>query len=128
MDRPRHRRDPRISARAALTTFKVLALAGLLVGVVVGGLRTGTPGEDPASASQSYDRVVDRAMAAHECAYSGFGADTVPASALIRTAQGRVRQVSFEVGWDVFNGRRPGTLIAVCLDQPADASLIQVHG
>ena len=40
-----------------------------------------------------------------------------PASALIRTDAGEVRQVSFEVGWDVYNGRRAGTLIAVCRDE-----------
>ena len=47
----------------------------------------------------------------------GFESGAVPSSALIRTARGQLRKVSFEVGWDVYNGRRPGTLVAVCLER-----------
>lgn len=36
-------------------------------------------------------------------------------SALIRTAGGQLREVPFRVGWDVYTGRRPGTLVAVCV-------------
>ncbi len=31
--------------------------------------------------------------------------------------QGQVRQVSFDVAWDVYKGRRPGTVLAVCVDE-----------
>lgn len=36
-------------------------------------------------------------------------------SALIRTVGGELRQVPFRVGWDIYTGRRPGTLVAVCV-------------
>jgi hypothetical protein len=48
-----------------------------------------------------------------------LGADPHPA--------GDLRQVSFQVGWDVYNGKRPGTLIAVCLDDNSSSRLVQVH-
>jgi hypothetical protein len=100
-----------------LASIKVVALTGLLGAVGGGGIGSGTPGADPAWAkyTEAHNRVVGRAMTHHECSHSGFDAGTVPASALIQTDAGIVRQVSFEVGWDVYNGRRPGTLIAVCL-------------
>ena len=101
-----------------LATFKGAALGGLLTLVVVGGLHAHAPAAHPGSKAETdaYQRVVQRAVADHRCSYAGFGDQAVPSSALIRTTAGEVRQVSFEVGWDVYNGRRPGTLIAVCLD------------
>jgi hypothetical protein len=101
-----------------LATFKGAALGGLLVLVVVGGLHTDAPSAHPGFTAEAdtHQRIVQRAVADHRCSYVGFGEQVVPASALIRTTAGEVRQVSFEVGWEVYNGRRPGTLIAVCLD------------
>jgi hypothetical protein len=128
VDVPRHRRTPRRPARVALTVVKGASLGALLSIVVVGGTRTETPGADTSAqtASGAYERVVQRAVADHRCSYDGYGDTAIPASALIRTVRGEVRQVSFEVGWDVFNGRRPGTLIAVCLDDPNHGRLVQV--
>jgi hypothetical protein len=99
----------------------------LLTLVVVGGLRATAPSAHPGAAEPDgvVPRVIQRAVADHHCSYSGFGDATVPASALIRTSRGVLRQVSFEVGWDVYNGKRPGTLVAVCLDH--DAGLVRVH-
>jgi hypothetical protein len=96
---------------------------------VVGGLHSSTPSPRPDSSSGgAADRqVVEAAVADHHCSYAGFGGRSVPASALIRTARGNVRQVSFDVGWDVYNGKRPGTLIAVCLDDPAPTQLVKVQ-
>ncbi len=98
-----------------LATVKGAALSGLLTLVVAGALDSRAPSAHPGSAA--HQRVVEQAVADHHCSYSGFGDEADPASALIRTAAGKVRQVSFEVGWDVYTGRRPGTLIAVCLDE-----------
>jgi hypothetical protein len=110
-----------------LATFKGASLGGLLTLVVVGGLHGTAPSAHPGT-SQELDadqRVVQRAVADHHCSYSGFGHGSIPSSALIRTARGQLRQVSFEVGWDVYTGKRPGTLVAVCLDEPG--GLVQVH-
>ena len=65
-------------------------------------------------------------MTDHRCSSSGFGSEKIAASALIRNAQGEVRQVSFEVGWAVYSGKRPGTLISVCLDDTRGNELVQV--
>ena len=119
MDTARHRGTPRRPLRVVLATLKGAALGGLLTLVVVGGQHGNAPSAHPgfsaeADASQG---VVQRAVADHHCAYAGFGHQAIPGSALIRTDAGEVRQVSFEVGWDVYNGRRAGTLIAVCRDE-----------
>jgi hypothetical protein len=113
-----------------LATFKGAALGGLLTLVVVGGQHATAPSAQPGGTAEAdaYARVVERAVADHRCSFAGFGDRAVPASALIRTAAGEVRQVSFEVGWDVYNGKRPGTLIAVCLDDNDPGELVRVHG
>jgi len=93
-------------------------LGGLLTLVVVGGLHAGAPSTRPGGEAQTdADRhVVRGTVVDHQCSSAGFGEGAMPSSALIRTPAGEVREVSFEVGWDVYNGKRPGTLIAVCLD------------
>jgi hypothetical protein len=112
-----------------LATFQGAALGGLLTLAVVGGLHATAPFTQPGFTAEAdvYQRVVQRALADHHCTYAGFGDELVPASALIRTTTGEVHLVSFEVGWDVYNGRRPGTLIAVCLDDTDPSELVQVH-
>ena len=116
--------------RALLATFKGAALGGLLTLVVVGGLHVNAPSARPGDATETdaYQSVVQRAVVDHHCSYSGFGSEAIPTSALIRTDSGEVRQVSFEEGWDVFNGKRPGTLIAVCLDDTDSGKLVRVNG
>ena len=94
-----------LTSPGALRSLKTLAWGGLL-GVVVAtaapfGPADGTP--DPAAPRPGVASEADRP----ECS-----------AALIRTASGSVRRVSFAVGWDVFTGRRPGTLIEACLDGP----------
>ena len=112
----------------ALATLKGAALGGLLTLVVVGGMRAAAPSAQTGADSETdaYQRVVDRAVSDHRCSHAGFGSGKVPSSALIRNARGEVRQVTFEVGWDIYNGKRPGTLIAVCLDDTRGNELIQV--
>jgi hypothetical protein len=105
-------------SRVALTVVKSAGLGALLSLSVVGGLEAGSPTDGPTSGSvdDAYQRVVERAVADHRCSFQGFGAQVQAASALIRTSGGNLRVVSFEKGWDVYNGKRPGSLVAVCLD------------
>ena len=86
--------------------------------MVVGGLQAVSPSGSTGTESvdEAYQRVVDRAVPDHRCSFQGFDDAAQAASALIRTERGDVRVVSFEKGWDVYNGKRPGHLIAVCLD------------
>ncbi len=108
--------------------LKGATLGGLLTLAVAGGLGTAGSGPPPADRPDAdpAQRVVARAVSDHRCSYGGFGQDAVPASALIRNAHGELRQVSFDIGWDVYNGKRPGTLVAVCLDDTRGNELIQV--
>ena len=111
-----------------LTTFKGAALGGLLTLVVVGGLHATAPSAHPGITAEAdaYEVVVQQAVADHHCSYSGFGTGTIPSSALIRNARGELRVVSFDVGWDVYNKKKPGTLIAVCLDDTRGNELVPV--
>ena len=92
----------RVPSAVALTSAKTLALGALLGALVA----TGTPANAPdRSAATGVPGAADRPA----CSAS-----------LIRTEQGDLRRVSFEVGWDVYTGRRPGTLVAACLDRRPD--------
>ena len=127
MDPHRRGRRPGASTSVALACIKGFALSVLLTVMVVGGVQAGTgpaPRDTSSQVVDAYQRVVERAVSDHDCSYTGYGDAAVPASALIRTARGTVRQVSFEIGWDVYNGRRPGTLIAVCLEEIDRAELV----
>jgi len=111
-------RAARTGLRLGLTAVKGTCLGALASLVVIGGLQTSSPGQTgTASVDDAYERVVQRAVTDHRCSASGFDDGSQAASALIRNARGDVRVVSFEKGWDVFNGKRPGDLIAVCLDE-----------
>jgi hypothetical protein len=39
----------------------------------------------------------------------------IPSRAVVRRPDGSTDLVSFDQGWKVFNGERPGELVAVCL-------------
>lgn len=65
----------------------------------------------PGGAGMS-DRLT-RLMAEFDCSTTGFGADVIPAGALVRRDT-RVTVVSFAAGWRVFTGDDDGTLVAVC--------------
>jgi hypothetical protein len=90
----------RVPSAVALTSVKTLALGALLGALVA----TGTPASAPdrSAAAPGVPRAAERPA----CSAS-----------LIRTERGDLRRVSFEVGWDVYTGRRPGTLVAACLDR-----------
>lgn len=101
-----------------LTAVKGSALGALLSLSLVGGLQaaSSTDGTATGSVDDAYQRVVERAMSDHRCSLQGLTSQAPAGSALIRTSGGNLRVVSFETGWDVYNGQRPGRLVAVCLD------------
>lgn len=113
------RRDLAPKAVTALTIFKAVVL-GCLLALTVGIAVTAAADEQvplPIVTTDSYTQDVQRVMAKNRCSTSGFGPDTVPTSALVTDRLGKLRMVSFDRGWDVFTGHRPGTLVAVCLAQ-----------
>lgn len=111
-----------VSSRAALalTALKAAVLGALLtmtVGIYVNAAAEQSSPPPSAVNVDSYTQVVQKKMSDHECSATGFGADEVPTSALVRTERGKLRLVSFDDGWAVFTGDAPGTLVAVCLDE-----------
>ena len=106
-------------ARRALVAIRV----GVVGSIVVAGWATQGIASGPGSGYARYAvtdepspvrRVLDR----HDCSVTGFASGAQPASAIIRTAAGRLRFVSFDSGWRVFTHHGWATLVAVCLDEP----------
>jgi hypothetical protein len=77
------------------------------------GVLPGAPGAGPGGP------VLQRELDVHRCSVSGFPDGRTPRSALVRTATGRLRHVSFDAGWRVYTTHGAARLVAVCLDRPA---------
>ena len=60
-------------------------------------------------------RHLDRLLERNRCSTTGFAPEVTPSKALVTDRHGTTRLVSFEEGWRVFTGERPGELVAVCL-------------
>ena len=96
-------------------TMSVVALSGL--GRTPAEPLAPRPGSGAgAGAAAPASQPVQRAMVQHECSETGFGSTATPRSALI-VRSGALRHVSFDQGWSVFVGERPGELLAVCLSE-----------
>jgi len=110
-------RPPR-AMRYALTVIK-LALVGAFF---VLGWATQYDGAATSSGYAGYavaDRPdhLQRVLDAHDCSVTGFADRTTPSSALVRSAQGHLRFVSFETGWRIYTEHAAAALVAVCRDQ-----------
>ncbi|WP_372728992.1 hypothetical protein [Nocardioides sp.] len=111
---PRVRRTLLVVKAALLGACFTLTL-GLGIVSTSGGEAPGRSVRLPEpAAGEHHARDVRRAIRKHGCSTTGLDPALVPATALVRTADGRLRHVSFERGWAVYTGARPGTLIAVC--------------
>ena len=64
------------------------------------------------------DHLLERALDGHRCSVTGFRDGRTPRSAIVRSAAGRLRHVTFDAGWRVYTAHGPATLVAVCLDRP----------
>lgn len=107
-----------ITAKCALVGVTVLVVALSAFGRSPAVPDPGRPGAAGATAGLIADAspTVQRAMARHECTETGFGARATPRSALI-VRSGVLEHVSFDQGWSVFIGERPGLLLGVCLSE-----------
>lgn len=56
---------------------------------------------------------LDKLISRHDCSTTGLEADAIPSSSLVLKGD-KVRHVSFDDGWAIYTGERPGTLLAVC--------------
>ncbi|MDP2772776.1 MAG: hypothetical protein Q8O61_04390 [Nocardioides sp.] len=117
------RHTPPLGAAVALGAAKTLILLVVLA-MAFGIVGDDTPRADDSAtarmdqAPQAHNRsaAVEQAIRRHRCSVVGFDAGVEPRSALVRRG-GMLRHVSFDDGWKVFTGDRPGTLIAVCLSE-----------
>ena len=122
--RPTTRRSPsRAQVSAVLLAFKAAVLGAVLAltvttGVTAAGTTETPDAPPPVFTMDASTQVVQQVMSEHNCSSTGFAPGTQPDSALVRTTRGKLRVVSFDRGWDVFTGRRPGLLVAVCLGRP----------
>lgn len=108
-----HVRARRVVAlvRRSLTAAALVLLVGF-GGLSSLGATASVPGPGAAGSSAP---AVDRLMEEHRCSVTGFGEATLPTEAILRSADGHTRVVSFDRGWQAFTGAAPGTLVAVCL-------------
>jgi hypothetical protein len=106
----------RSTLRAAATSLRTATTAASLTLVAGMGAMSvlAQPPQAPAELGLSA-RPMDRMLERNNCSLTGFPPDVIPASAVVREADGRARLVSFDLGWAVFNRERPGELVAVCL-------------
>ncbi len=118
------RRAPsRAQVSSVLLAVKAAVLGAVLAltvttGVTASGTTAAPDARPPVFTMDASAQVVQRVMSEHNCSSTGFAPGTQPDSALVRTTRGELRVVSFDRGWDVFTGRSPGLLVAVCLGRP----------
>ena len=107
--------------RTAVTSIRTAMTAGALTLLVGFGALSvlGAP-QPPADrlGLSVQDEATTQLLERNNCSATGFGPEVIPGSAIIRDGKGRVRLVSFDHGWAVFNKERPGQLIAVCMGRP----------
>lgn len=99
-----------LSARTALTAGSLALLAGL------GALDVfGAPPEAAPTQQLEVSSKVDRMLERNNCSITGFGPDVIPSKAIVTSPSGIAQVVPFDYGWQVFEGAKPGELVAVCL-------------
>lgn len=113
------------SARLALMGVK----AALIGAIAVTGWATQTAASGPSNGYAGYavdDRPthVERLLDRHDCSVTGFES-AQPRSAVVRSARGHLRFVSFDRGWQVYTSHGAATLVAVCLDDAPDRGTAQ---
>lgn len=122
METTTRRAPSRAQVSSVLLALKAAVLGAVLALTVTTGVTaSGTTAPDarpPVFTMDASAQVVQQVMSKHNCSSTGFAPGTQPDSALVRTTRGKLRVVSFDRGWDVFTGRSPGLLVAVCLGRP----------
>ena len=95
----------------------------LITGAVLGMLVVSTPvasarmqersEQQSGSVSPAWVSEAQRLIEKHHCSTKGLGEGRIPTRAVVRVGE-KVRTASFDVGWAMHQGTRPGTLLAVC--------------
>lgn len=105
-----------LSARTALTAGGLTLLVGVgAISVISAPPEAAVP--EQIGLSSGLDRMLER----NHCSTTGFEPDVIPSKAIVINARGVSELVSFDHGWEVFEGEKPGELVAVCLGRRASA-------
>ena len=96
-----------VLAVRAVKAAATAAVAGCALVLTLGGA-IASPG-NPSGAADGSGPLVERLGSDPRC--TGAAGRTI-----VRTRDGATRAVSFEHGWRVYRGERPGTLVVVCPD------------
>lgn len=96
-------------AAAKAVAFTVALAGSFLTFLVLADLQ-GTAPNVPVR--ETVDPAIAK-IAEFRCSTTGFPDGEVPASALVRR-DGDIVQVTFGAGWAAYEGKAPGTLVAVC--------------
>jgi hypothetical protein len=104
-------------ARALVVNLVTLPAAGAIG--YAGGHVVVTPFLDierpvRAAAPDPRRRAITALEQRYDCSRSGLGPGVVPARTIVLDERGTVEVVAFDVGWSMYEGRRPGTLVSVC--------------
>lgn len=108
----------RLSVQFVRTATTVAALMSLVTFTVLDVVSAPRPAS-PSQHSGASIGPLEATMTANRCSFTGFDADVIPSSALVRTPAGDTEMVSFDRGWAVFSGEAEGELVAVCLGPAA---------
>ena len=102
-------------AAAKAAAFTIALAASFFTLLVVADLNA-SGSETPVR--ETVDPAVAK-IAELRCSTTGFPDGEIPASALVRRGSS-LEQVSFGAGWAAYEGKAPGTLVAVCRAPLAD--------
>lgn len=99
-----------------LTVRTALTAAGLTILVCLAAISViGAPPEAAPTQQLGLASGLDKMLERNNCSTTGFGPEVIPSKAIVTSPGGVTQLVSFDYGWKVFEGRKPGELVAVCL-------------
>lgn len=99
-----------------LTVRTALTAAGLTILVCLAAISViGAPPESAPTQQLGLASGLDKMLERNNCSTTGFGPEVIPSKAIVTSPGGITELVSFDYGWKVFEGQKPGELIAVCL-------------
>jgi hypothetical protein len=114
-----HRRDrwwrvvlhtARRRAARFVFAYVVMMLSFLAVKTVLPREIVASPPTFPAGAESTLQQLTRL----HACTTGDLPPGVAPAHAIVRDPDRNIRLTSFGEGWDMYVGRRPGTLMSVC--------------
>lgn len=106
---------PRVESMV-LTVRTALTAAGLTILVCLAAISViGAPPQAAPTQQLGLASGLDKMLERNNCSTTGFGPEVIPSKAIVTSPGGITELVSFDYGWKVFEGKRPGELVAVCL-------------